>query len=229
MWIPFLGDSQAEPFQYIDPANPLCSTKACETVAFSSGGMGVVTACPNECYVGVAMDVLREAAAELSKQHGSFIFDVDHTTTKKYTPVLRTFVERGDYDIAVGDWTATSQRAQWLGVPYSYYDLGLALLRTKAIAIVTISDSAWAFLAPFTTQAWLAICVHIFLSAFWFWFYEHGNNDDVPDAHCPSFCHPSSGGVQQAREHTTDSVLRSHHNRFKMRANFSGVTNARVS
>eukprot|EP00041_Stephanoeca_diplocostata_P039499 m.1633213 g.1633213 ORF g.1633213 m.1633213 type:complete len:948 (-) comp25406_c0_seq26:7750-10593(-) len=218
--ISVMGEGSNEPFQMADTLNPLCAR-------CYDNPSSINTECPNECYKGVTFDVLRAVALD-----AGFNFTINHIDASYgYTSVLNDFVLNGDYDMAVGDFTATASRAGIASLSYPYLDLGLNLMVSKSIVRGSSESGLELFSIgqPFSTGLWIAILVYVVIFAAMFWVFEHGKNIAVPDWHGNVY----GTAVNKAKTHlrerkhgkntiaTTDDL-----DAFKQYNRDSGVVNA---
>jgi ABC-type branched-subunit amino acid transport system substrate-binding protein len=168
--------ASSEPFVYIDPRDPECAQPACSLDDPASARM-VLTDCPQHCYVGYSIDVLKVLQANLN-----FEYTMDHVGKNfSYDGVLDLIGPgAGEWDVAFGDWTATESRSKKYFVSYPFIDVGLGLL-TKRRSPVKKETDLNIVLAPFAPDLWYAIIVYFVTMWFLFWVFEHGINPKVAD------------------------------------------------
>ena len=163
----------APPFSELDPENPECD--ACREAAENNE----VIACPTQaCYVGLTVDFFRLVAEDLG-----FTFAIEHLTQDTgYTSTLNaSLTGNGEYDIAIGDYTVTASRSEFIDWSIFYYDLGLTILMAKNDNQVGgYKYGMWSFTLPFANDLWAFIGIYILVAAFFFWLFEHGHNNHIP-------------------------------------------------
>ena len=131
--------------------------------------------------MGLAFDVLRYMS---SMDELNFRFEVYHTKAGYgYTPTIKQALIDGDFDFVLGDFTATSERSEYVAMSYPYYDLGLQIVMLKESS-TRASDSVVMLFSPFTPIVWICLGLYVLFASFLFWVFEHGNNGDIPDWRC---------------------------------------------
>ena len=168
------------PFNDIDTSNKKCEKWETTCPKFE-GKYGPYFRCPVECYMGLAFDVLRYIS---SMDELNFRFEVYHTKAGYgYTPTIKQALINGDFDFVLGDFTATSERSEYVAMSYPYYDLGLQIVMLKESS-TRASDSVVMLFSPFTPIVWICLGLYVLFASFLFWVFEHGNNGDIPDWRC---------------------------------------------
>ena len=173
----------AEPFSDIDSSSNLC--KDCP-VHYDDGPVHIFK-CPNSCYWGLAFDVMDYIR---SPSNLNFEIDIYHAPSgSSYSPTIFYGLLEKDFDIIVGDFTATSVRAKKVETSYAFYDLGLQIVMLKETQTSAEADVSAIFL-PFKFDTWCFIAfVYITFASVLFYLFEHGVNSDVPSASFSGSCY----------------------------------------
>ena len=173
--------SNGMPFNDIDLDNKKCENWE-RTCPKFTGKYGPYYKCPVECYMGLAFDLMKYISGP---EQLDFAFEAYHTKSGYgYTPTIKQGLIDSDFDIVVGDFTATSERSEFVQMSYPFYDLGLQIVmlkenNQKAEAVVMI-------FSPFTSLVWICLALYILFAALLFWIFEHGSNPQIPDWNCKS-------------------------------------------
>ena len=168
------------PFNDVDTSNIKCENWE-RTCPKFEGEFGPYYKCPIECYIGLAIDVLNYVS---SVDELNFYYEAYHTKSGYgYTPTIRQALIKGNFDFIVGDFTATSERSEFVTMSYPYYDLGLQMVMLKENP-TRASDSVVMLFSPFTPVVWGFLGLYVVFASFLFWVFEHGNNQHIPDWQC---------------------------------------------
>ena len=174
--------SNGMPFNDIDVSNKKCENWETICPKFS-GKYGPYYKCPVECYIGLAFDLMRYISGP---EQLDFTFEAYHTKSGYgYTPTIKQGLIDSDFDIVVGDFTATSERSEFVEMSYPFYDLGLQIVMLKEDSNKK-ADSVVMLFSPFTPLVWICLGLYVLFAALLFWIFEHGSNKYIPDWNCKS-------------------------------------------